>query len=91
MMMMIGYDYKGGTVLEEEERRRYWGVAKRIKACCVCVCVCMCVCVCGCADSIIKPTKYRLKRGKEYNEGINLFRVHCMHLCNCHNETPLYY
>jgi hypothetical protein len=48
-------------------------------------------------DSITKSTKYCLtKRGGEGDgntmEGeVDLFKVHCMHVWNYHNEIPSYY
>jgi hypothetical protein len=68
----------------------------------ICVCVYIHVYICVCIhihmyeDSIMKPTKYCLKRGGERKEGygnvieaVNLFKVHCMHLRNYHHT--LYY
>jgi hypothetical protein len=40
-------------------------------------------------DNKMKPTKHC--GVKEYIEEVNLFKVHCMHLWNYHNETLLYY
>jgi hypothetical protein len=31
------------------------------------------------------------EREWEYNGGVNLFKVHCTHLWNYHNETLSYY
>jgi hypothetical protein len=43
----------------------------------------------------MKPTKHCLKKGKgeggEYNEGVNLFKVHCEYVWHYHNEIPSYY
>jgi hypothetical protein len=47
-------------------------------------------------DSIMKPIEHCLKkqgeaRGKkEYNGGVNLFKVHRMHVWNYHSELPMY-
>jgi hypothetical protein len=47
-------------------------------------------------DSIMRLTKHYLERreGKGGNgdimEGVNLFKVYCMHAQNCHNEILLY-
>jgi hypothetical protein len=47
-------------------------------------------------ESIMKPTKYFLKRWgrerrlKQYNR-VNFFKIHCIHSWNFHIETPLYY
>jgi hypothetical protein len=48
-------------------------------------------------DSIRQPTKHCLKteleqkRDWDYNGGVNLFKVYCMHIWNYHSEAPLYY
>jgi hypothetical protein len=45
----------------------------------------------------MKPNKHYLKkegerkRLREYNGGVSLFKEHCIHLWNYHNETPWYY
>jgi hypothetical protein len=48
-------------------------------------------------DSIMKPSKHCLKeRGRkvgewEYNGGVDLLKVPCMHVCSDNNEISLYY
>jgi hypothetical protein len=78
-------DSLGGKSKEgEKERKGYWGV-KRIEVHYIYIF----------KDSIIKPTKYCLKRQGEEREnanimeGMNLFKVLCTHVWNYHNETPL--
>jgi hypothetical protein len=41
----------------------------------------------------MKPVEIVLRRGKEKrnnNIRVNLFQVHCEHICKCHNESPMY-
>jgi hypothetical protein len=49
-------------------------------------------------DNIMKLTKHYLKKSGEKGgdywntiEGVNLFKAHCTHLWNYHNETPWFY
>jgi hypothetical protein len=45
-------------------------------------------------DSIRKPTKHCLKGGEEkwkYGEGVDLFKVHCMHVWNYHGKIQIFF
>jgi hypothetical protein len=52
---------------------------------------------CTYKESIIKPTKHCLKKEEERRENgtvmeeVNLFKAHCKHVWNYHNEIPSYY
>jgi hypothetical protein len=42
----------------------------------------------------MEPVEIVLRKGeKEWErmmEGVNLVKIHYKHICECHNETPLY-
>jgi hypothetical protein len=70
------------------KRKGYWG-RKRIEIHYVYMC----------KDNIMEPTKHSIKKGRrgreewEYNagQGLDLFKVHCTHVWNYHNEPSTYY
>jgi hypothetical protein len=75
--------------------------AKRSEACHVYTHMHMNICTSTCAqtheDSIIKPTKRCLKKGRGQRgngntvQGMSLFKVRCMHVWCCHNKAPSFY